>query len=359
MADPIEPQPADELRLRSLAIFYGIGGVALAGLILYVLALLWPVAVLVLISVMLSTALEPLVKRIQFKTNRKLATTLVVVGLLVAVSAAIVFTIPTIASQLDTLAGEFDRLFADFQSLVRQRSPQFANMLGQLKVASMPTTTEPQALKEALFQSFTVVTGFVTVLTLTSYLVVEGPSVASALVSVFPRRNRLQVRQMFGEIGDQVGAYIRSQITTSVLAGVVTYAILAAFGVPSAIAIAWIMAITNSIPVVGTILGMAPAVASAASMGSTTAIYVFVALLAYQQIESYWIMPKLYGKALQLSPLTVLISILVGAVLLGMVGAFIALPFAAMVPILLRHFNEWRASENAADAESALGAPSP
>ena len=175
---------------------------------------------------------------------------------------------------------------------------------------------------------------------------VEGPAVATAMVSVFPRENRLQVRQMFSEIGDQVGSYIRGQLITSFFAGTSTYFVLIAFGVPNALALAWLMAIADAIPIVGPILGIVPAVVSAYGISDEKALYVLIALGIYHQIENYLIVPHVYGRALKLSPLAVLLSILVGASLLGMVGAFLALPFAAMVPIFLRHFNDWRNRDN-------------
>ena len=340
-----EPRP-NELRTRSLAIFYGVGGVLLALFAGFIFLKLWPVLVLILISLMLVAALTPIVRRIQNRFSRKTATTVVVVTLLLGIAAAIVFTIPPVAGQLEVLGRDFDKLFTQLQSQLEERSPQMGKMLEQLRVAAMPSASQPQAVKEVLFSVFTFITSFVTVLMLTAYLVVEGPAVATAMVSVFPRENRLQVRQMFAEIGDQVGAYLRGQLITSFLAGLATYVVLVSFGSPNALALAWLMAIADAIPIVGPVLGIVPAVVSAYSVSDEKAIYVLIALGIYHQIENYLIVPYVYGKALKLSPLAVLISILVGASVLGMVGAFLALPFAAMVPIFLRHFNEWRNADS-------------
>jgi predicted PurR-regulated permease PerM len=340
-----EEQVESGLRSRALAIYLGVGGVALSVFAVYVFARLWPIAILVLISVMLVAALTPIVRRIQEKYNRKTATTVVVVSLLLAVLSAIVVTIPPVAAQLNSLGEDFDRIFKQFQAQLSQSSPQFAKVLGQLKIAALPSQTEPQTVREVIFAAFTLITGFVSVLMLTAYLVIEGPNVATAMVSVFPRENRLQVRQLFSEIGEQVGSYIRGQLTTSFLAGAATFAVLIAFSVPNALALAWLMAILDAIPIVGPILGIVPAVVSAYGNSGETAVYVLIALTIYHQVESYYLVPRIYGKALRLSPLAVLLSILAGATLLGMAGAFLALPFAAVVPIFLRHFNQWRSRD--------------
>ncbi len=335
-------EPPGSIKDRALAIFFGVGGVVLAVFIVFVFVRLWPIAVLLLISLMLVAALAPVIKRIQNRFTRKVATTVVVVSLLLGILAAIVFTIPPVVAQLNTIAGDFDAVFKQIQEQLGKNSPDMAKMLGQVKVAALPSETAPHAVKEVIFSVFTLITGFVTVLMLTSYLVVEGPAVATTMVSVFPRKHRLQVRQMFGEIGEQAGSYIRGQLITSLLAGIVTFIVLTAFQIPNAMALAWLMAILDAIPIVGPILGIVPSVVSAYAVSDQKAIYVLIALTVYHQLESYWIVPRVYGRALQLSPLTVLFSIVVGATLLGMVGAFIALPFAAVIPILLRHFHQWR-----------------
>ncbi len=352
-------EPADSLKNRALAIFYGVGGVVLAVFIVFVFVRLWPIAILLLISLMLVAALAPIVKRIQNRFNRKVATTVVVISLLLGILTVIVFTIPPVVSQLNTIAADFDAVFKQIQAELGKSSPDMASLLGQVKVAALPSKGEPHAVKEVIFSVFTAITSFVTVLMLTSYLVIEGPAVATAMVSVFPRKNRLQVRQMFGEIGDQAGSYIRGQLITSLLAGIVTYLVLTAFYIPNALALAWLMAILDAVPIVGPILGIVPAVVSAYGVSDQKAIYVLIALTVYHQLESYWIVPRVYGRALKLSPLTVLFSIVVGATLMGMVGAFIALPFAAIIPILLRNFNQWRNQDPEAPELPGEAGPDP
>lgn len=351
--------PPDTLFQRALAIFLGVGSVALVLVLGYTFVRAWPVVVLLAISLMLTAALSPLVRKIQDRFNRKVATATVVSALLLGVGAILVLIVPVVVSQLTTIASDFDSLFQEIRARVQVSSPALAGILDNIKVAAMPDTAEPHAVREVVFTSFTLLASFVTVIMLTVYLVVDGPSVATALVSFFPREKRREVRQMFGEMGEQVGAYLRGQVVTSALSGISTYVILLSFGVPNAFALAWLMAILDAVPIVGAVLGTVPAVVSAYTLGLDTAIYVLGLLVLYNQFESYWLVPRVYGKALKMSPLTVLLSILVGATLLGIVGAFLALPFAAMVPILLRHFNDWRASNAEASESVDETAPRP
>jgi predicted PurR-regulated permease PerM len=344
--EPVQSEgPVGTVRDRALAIFYGVGAVALCLFAGYLLVKLWPVALLLLISLIFVAALEPIVRRIQNRYNRKTATTIVVVVLLLGILSLVAVTIPPVVTQLNTLAGDFDTIYKQIQVEVGKSSPEMAGMLDKLKVAALPSQTEPHAVREVVLSAFTLVTGFVTVLMLTAYLVVEGPAVATAMVSIVPRKNRLEVRQMFGEFGEQAGAYLRGQLITSLCAGLFMYGLLSLFGVPNALALAWIMAIFDAIPIVGAILGSIPAIVSAYSVSNEKALWVLIALVAYHNFDNYWLVPRVYGRALKLSPLTVLLAIMVGVTLMGMVGAFIALPFAAVIPIFLRHFNNWRNQE--------------
>ncbi len=335
--DEIVPSP---VRTHALAIFFGVGAVVLVLFLAFVFVKLWPIIVLLVISLMLVASLAPLVAFIRTKFNRKIATRVVVFTLLVGVMGLIVLTIPPIAGQLSTLSDQFSDLSKQLQASLAERSPELAKMIGQVKISPVPGPGATDAVKEVAFSAVGIVTGFVTILMLTVYLLVEGPDVATKLVKVYPREKRLQVRQMVGEMGDQVGAYLRGQLITSFLAGLSTYIVLTIFGVPNALALAWLMAIADAIPIAGPVLGMIPPVISAYAVQDQKGLYVLIALLIYHQIENYLVVPHVYGRALNLSPLSVLLSILVGASLLGMVGAFLALPFAAIIPILWRHFQD-------------------
>ncbi len=334
--DAIIPNP---LRAHALAIFFGVGAVVLVLFLAFVFVKLWPVVVLLVISLMLVASLAPLVAIVRNKFNRKVATRVAVLTLLAGVMGLIVLTIPPLAAQLSTLGGQFNDLSKQVQAQLAERSPELAKIIGQVKVSSVPGPGATDAVKEVAFSAVGLVTGFVTILMLTVYLLVEGPDVATKLVKVYPRGKRLEVRQMVGEMGEQVGAYLRGQLITSFLAGLATYIILTIFGVPNALALAWLMAIADAIPIAGPVLGMIPPVVSAYAEKDQKGLYVLIALLIYHQIENYLVVPRVYGRALNLSPLSVLFSILVGASLLGMVGAFLALPFAAIIPILWRHFH--------------------
>jgi predicted PurR-regulated permease PerM len=144
---------------------------------------------------------------------------------------------------------------------------------------------------------------------------------------------------------------MRGQLITSALAGLFAYVLLGAFGVPEPLALAFLMAVTDAIPMVGPLIGTVPAVLMALTQGVPVALIVLAAYIAYHQIESHVLVPKIYGTTMSLSPSVIVIAILIGATLMGVLGALLALPVAAAVPVVLRHVEEWR--ERAEGPETA------
>jgi predicted PurR-regulated permease PerM len=189
---------------------------------------------------------------------------------------------------------------------------------------------------------FNSVIGALTIFVLTVYLLVEGPRAATSVLALLPRKERLPVRRMVGEIGVQVGAYMRGQLITSLLAGAFAFILLTALNVPEPLALAFLMMVADVVPLVGPLIGTVPAVLMALGGGLPAAAIVLSAYLAYQQVEGNVIVPRVYGNALKLSPLVVLVAFLVGGKLLGMLGVLLALPTAAAIPIIARYVGEWR-----------------
>jgi predicted PurR-regulated permease PerM len=200
-------------------------------------------------------------------------------------------------------------------------------------------------------------TGVATVAVLTVYLLIEGPRVGTALMRLLPREERLPARRMLEEIGAQVGSYMRGQLLTSLLAGVFTFLLLSALGVDEPLALAVWMAAADAVPMIGLLIGTVPAVLMALPRGPHIALLVLIGYLVYHQIESHVIVPRVYGTTMKLPATVILIAILIGATLMGMLGALLALPVAAAIPVIVRFLGDWR--ERQSDGENGEAAPLP
>lgn len=136
------------------------------------------------------------------------------------------------------------------------------------------------------------------------------------------------------EVSRVVSGYVTGQLITSTLMGIFAFAVLTAVGVPQPLFLALLAALGDAVPIVGITLVTIPTVLLAFTVSPTAAIIVLVAYLVYQQIENYIVIPRIYKTTLDISSFAVLISVLIGSALLGIVGALLALPVAAAVPVI-------------------------
>lgn len=138
-------------------------------------------------------------------------------------------------------------------------------------------------------------------------------------------------------MGTVVGGYVRGQALTSLLMGLFAYTVLRLVGTPEPLALAAFAAFADLIPLVGGFLLLIPAVVAMLAVGPVPALIVMVAIMAYQQLESNVLIPRVYGKTLRLSPVAVTVALLVGGQLLGIIGALLALPLAAGLRVLVEN----------------------
>ena len=148
-----------------------------------------------------------------------------------------------------------------------------------------------------------------------------------------------------------VGGYIRGQVLTSVFMGIFVFGLLTVCRIPNAIALAVFAGLADVLPYVGVFLSVGPAVMAALPAGLATTLVVLVAMLAYEEFESRFLVPRIYGRALRLPSSVVLVALLAGGTLMGIVGALLALPVAAAVRMLIDELRVELPGEVQDDAE--------
>jgi predicted PurR-regulated permease PerM len=306
--------------------------------VLWLLAATWQVIVWMLISLMFVATFNPFVRRLQTRVNRPWAITAVVALSVGVVALLLVVIVPMLLRQGHSLAVNLPQYLSQAEAIARGTGLR-VNLHAPVQQWSAGLGTQVLDISVVVVSS---IIGVLTVFVLTVYLLVEGPRAATSVLALLPRKERLPVRRMVGEIGGQVGAYMRGQLITSLLAGVFALVVLTLLKVPEPLALAFLMMVADVVPLAGPLIGTLPAVLMALACGVPTALMVLSAYLVYQQIEGNFIVPRVYGQALKLSPLVVLVAFLVGAKLMGMLGVLLALPTAAAIPIIARYVAEWR-----------------
>ena len=200
----------------------------------------------------------------------------------------------------------------------------------------------------------TLVAASITIVFLTFFMLLEGAAWLERAYSLFPDHMQTRVRMIGDEVYQTVGGYVTGNILISVIAGVSATIVLLIMGVPFAVALGLLVAILDLIPLAGaTVAGIV--IGTVAFLHSIPAGIVVVAfVIVYQQLENHFLQPVIYGRTVQLSALTVLISVLVGAELAGILGALAAIPVAGALQVLVR---DWQAHRGGAVVLPPAAAP--
>jgi predicted PurR-regulated permease PerM len=319
----------------------------------------------VLISVFLALALNPAVEHLQQRglTRRGAAVATVYVAALLVVVGITALLVPPLVGQLGDLADAAPR-YAD--DLTHGRGP-----LGFLETKYHLTERIRDALNGGGSSGIatgagtvlsvgrgiaTGLAGVITIIFMTLFMLLEGPAWTERLYALLPDESQARWRAVGSDIYRTIGGYISGNLFISVIAGATTSIVLLALGVPYALALGLVVAVLDLIPLAGATLA-AIIVSLVAFLDSTTAgIVTAVFFIVYQQLENHVLQPVVYGRTVQLSPLAVLVSVLIGAELAGVLGALGAIPVAGTLQVLLR---DWIAHRRAPAAPGSDGRARP
>ncbi|HEY3182315.1 MAG TPA: AI-2E family transporter [Gaiellaceae bacterium] len=198
----------------------------------------------------------------------------------------------------------------------------------------------------------TAVAATITIVFLTFFMLLEGRSWVDRFYSLLPERAQPRWRAVGHDIYRTVGGYVTGNLLISVIAGSFATVVLLVMGVPYAVALGLLVAFLDLIPLAGATIASI-VVSTVAFLHSIPAgIVVLVALIVYQQVENHFLQPVIYGRTVQLSPLAVLISVLIGAEIAGILGALAAIPVAGSLQVVIR---DWIAARRANLIEPAGG----
>jgi predicted PurR-regulated permease PerM len=182
----------------------------------------------------------------------------------------------------------------------------------------------------------TTIAAVVTIVFLTLFMLLEGPAWMARLYGLLPDEQQPRWRAIGHDVYRTIGGYVSGNLLISLIAGVAAGLLLFIIGVPFAVALGLLVALLDLIPLAGaTIAAIIVVLVALAANSLTAAIIVAVYFVIYQQIENHILQPLVYGRTVQLSPLAVLISVLVGAEVAGVLGALAAIPVAGAIQVIL------------------------
>jgi predicted PurR-regulated permease PerM len=358
--------PERLVRFRPRAVLTVVGVLVAVAVVLYVLWVARHILSWFLIALFLALAINPAVEWLNRHhiPRRGLAVAVIYLSVLAAVALLAAFFVPTLVSQLSDFVqavpgyvrdlthgrGPLGFLETRYQIVERvQRVIHGGGGRGGASVASGVGVVVSLGKTIA-----TAVAGLVTVIFLTLFLLLEGPSWVERGLSVLPADSRSRWQRVGHDIYRTVGGYVTGNLLISVIAGLAYGAVLLILGVPYPVALGFIVALLDLIPLAGATLGGIIVCLAAVLTSVTAGIVMAVFVILYQQVENHVLQPVIYGRTVKLSPLLVLLAVLVGAEVAGVLGALGAIPIAGTLQVLLLdHLEHRRASGGAANGPAA------
>ncbi len=184
------------------------------------------------------------------------------------------------------------------------------------------------------------IVGFLTILIVTFYLLVDSWNLHDTFLRLFPVQERARVDAVTRAITVKVSAWLGGQLFLGAIIGLTSAIGLYLMGIPFFYVLALISAVGELIPVVGPILAAVPAIAVAATVSYQKVLIVVIFFLVQQQFENHVLVPKVMSRQVGVSAVTVIVAILIGGKLLGILGALLAVPTAAILQVVVMELLE-------------------
>lgn len=291
------------------------------------------VILLLFISLILVSALHAPVDFLERKkVPRVVAILFIYILILAAIFAVLAIIIPPFIEQTNNLISRLPIVFEAVNRLITYYQIPTADIAQRL-------SSEIGRLGGNLFKITTGVLSSllaaITLLVLTFYLLLEWKRVTHLAASVFSGKQEKRIKKLLNDVQKGLGAWVRGEIILMIIVGTLSYLGLLALGIPSALPLAVFAGLLEIIPIIGPIVASVPAVLIGLSVSPILAIAVAALYFIIQQLENNLIVPNVMAKAVGLNPLITLIALMIGANLLGVLGAILAVPIVVASKIII------------------------
>lgn len=322
--------------------FVGALGVLLAYGLAQALIAAQSVVILVVVALFIALGLNPLVRRlVSSGVKRGVAVLIVVIGALAVLALVLFAVVPVFVEQIATLIASGPGLLQE-----TLRNPQINDLNERYQLVSRAQEfVSSGSLVQRAFGGLlgaagavagAVVSGF-TLVILSLYFVVALPQLRNSIVRLSPASRRARAGYLTDQIFLRISSYISGTFVVALIAGILSYVFLLIVGLGEfALALAVLVAVLDIIPLIGATLGAIVVVIIGFVQSPTIGIACLIFYVLYQQFENFVVQPRVFKKAVDVPGALVVIAALVGGALLGITGALLAVPVAAVALLILR-----------------------
>jgi predicted PurR-regulated permease PerM len=297
-------------------------------------------------AVFLALGLDPLVSKLEkFKFPRPIAVLTVIVGLVGFLAGLIWSLAPTLITQSTKFLDSAPDILRDITKFpfVVSLDDQLDGAVGSALADAGGFLTDSAnwpslvgGVVQVGISLFNGAFGFLIILVLTVFFLASLESLKASLTKLVPASKRERYTKISQQVSISVGRYVIGQVSVAALNATLAFIAMSIVGLPFALVLAFIVFLLAIIPLVGSVSGAALVVMVAAAVDPTSAIVLGIYFLIYLQIEAYVVSPRVMRVAVSVPAPIVVIAALSGGALLGILGALVAIPFAASVIFIVR-----------------------
>jgi predicted PurR-regulated permease PerM len=318
----------------------GAAGVATTYLVAELVLTARDVLILIGLALFIAIGLEPAVSwLVRRRLPRWLAVIVVFLVMLGVVGGFLAAAIPVVVGQATAFAQhvpQYLHSLQDHNSLIGRLNSKYQIQQRLQQLLSGQSSGLVSGVVGAGVAVLGALGDFLVVAVLTVYFVADLPRIRRGLYRMVPDSRRPRVILLGDEIFAKVGGYVLGNLLISLIAGLLTFIWLEIFGVPYALLLSILVAVLDLIPVVGsTVAGIVVALV-ALVVSVPVALLTVGFFVLYRVVEDYLLVPKIIGGVLKVPALITVVAVLLGGVLLGIIGALVAIPIAAAALLILR-----------------------
>jgi predicted PurR-regulated permease PerM len=310
----------------------------------------YDVIFILLIAIITGTAIRPIVSWLYRKGLPQVAGVLLVYLLVLVLLISFgLLLFPLIVKQATAIVAAVPGYYQSLRTWMFINPNQLIVSLGDFLPSTLPgleplqqtgeqvLATAEQALGYVAFTArvIFIVTAF---LLLAYHWTLNGPRTIQSLMRLIPKGHRKSLGDLISAMEAKVGFYIAGQGMLCLVIGIMALVAYLLIGLPNALVLALVAGLLEAIPMVGPLLGAIPAAIIAFSLSPVKLIWVIVATLVIQQLENSILVPRVMRKAMGVNPFVSLLAIFTFSSMFGIAGAFMAIPMAAIIQLILDRF---------------------
>lgn len=288
--------------------------------------------------------LAPLVGRVQRRVGdrRTVATGIVVFSTLFALVGVLALFVMPVRTQLVDIITDLPGTVHD----AAQGKGPVGNLVTKLHIENYVQDNEGKLTSaarrlsgsgvDAATTALRAALAFISITLITFLFLSQSEAMGRAAINLVPHRRRASIRRTAVEAAGAVSGYVIGNLLISLVAGVAAFICLVALGVPSPVVLALFVAFADLIPLVGATIGAAVGVLAAYLYSPTAGLIALVFFIVYQQVENGLIYPWVMARKVNVNPLVILLSVLMGVEVFGILGALLAVPVSGALLVIFK-----------------------